>query len=192
MKILIVAATELEVISKRTRDFPVLITGVGMVNTAIQLTKSLIDSKYELILNIGIAGSFSEDILIGDVVEVVEDNFSEVGYEEQYKFSKFSDFQIKTSYKVEGKTNLKKVKGITVNKVHGRLDTINEIKNRIDVDIETMEGASIFQLSKEFNIPCMQIRAISNIVGIRDKDAWDIPLAIENLNNELEKILDKL
>ncbi len=192
MKILIVAATELEVISKITRDFPVLITGVGMVNTAIQLTKSLIDSKYELILNIGIAGSFSDDILIGDVVEVVEDNFSEVGYEEQYRFSKFSDFKIKTSYKVEGKTNLKKVKGITVNKVHGRLDTINEIKNRIDVDIETMEGASIFQLSKEFNIPCMQIRAISNIVGIRDKNAWDIPLAIENLNVEVEKILDKL
>jgi len=192
MKVLIVAATEFEVISKEIRDCPVLITGVGMVNTAIQLTKSLIDTQYELVLNMGIAGSFSNDILIGDVVEVVEDNFSEVGYEEQNKFSKFSDFNIKTLYEVEGKTSLKKVKGITVNKVHGRLDTINEIKNRIDVDIETMEGASIFQLSEEFNIPCLQIRAISNMVGIRDKDTWDIQLAVENLNLEVEKILHKL
>ena len=54
MKVLIVAATELEVVSENIRNFPVLITGVGMVNTAINLTKELINSDYELVINMGI------------------------------------------------------------------------------------------------------------------------------------------
>ena len=95
MKVFIVAATELEVVSANVRNFPVLITGVGMVNTAINLTKELIKSDYDLVINMGIAGSFSDDIKIGDVVEVVEDTFSEIGFEDGDKFSKFTDFMIK-------------------------------------------------------------------------------------------------
>ena len=48
----------------------VLITGVGMLNTAIVLTKKLSKEKYDLVINLGI-GSFKRSIKIGDVVEVI-------------------------------------------------------------------------------------------------------------------------
>ena len=192
MKVLIVAATELEVVSENIRNFPVLITGVGMVNTAINLTKELIKSDYDLVINMGIAGSFSDDVKIGDVVEVVEDTFSEIGFEDGDKFSEFTDFRIKTSYSVKSKTNLRKAKGVTINTVHGKEDSITEIVNRINSDIETMEGASVFKVCEELDVSYMQIRAISNNVEIRNKDNWDIDLAIRNLNSEVEKIIDTL
>ena len=192
MKVLIVAATELEVVSENIRNFPVLITGVGMVNTAINLTKELIKSDYDLVINMGIAGSFSDDVKIGDVVEVVEDTFSEIGFEDGDKFSEFTDFSIKTSYSVKSKTNLRKAKGVTINTVHGKEDSITEIVNRINSDIETMEGDSVFKVCEELDVSYMQIRAISNNVEIRNKDNWDINLAIRNLNSEVEKIIDTL
>ena len=192
MEVLIVSATELEVISENVRNFPVLITGVGMVNTAINLTKELIKSDYDLVINMGIAGSFSDDVKIGDVVEVVEDTFSEIGFEDGDKFSEFTDFSIKTSYSVKSKTNLRKAKGITINTVHGKEDSITEIVNRINSDIETMEGASVFKVCEELDVSYMQIRAISNNVEIRNKDNWDIDLAIRNLNSEVEKIINTL
>ena len=192
MEVLIVAATELEVVSENVRNFPVLITGVGMVNTAMNLTKELIKSDYDLVINMGIAGSFSDDVKIGDVVEVVEDTFSEIGFEDGDKFSEFTDFRIKTSYSVKSKTNLRKAKGVTINTVHGKEDSITEIVNRINSDIETMEGASVFKACEELDVSCMQIRAISNNVEIRNKDNWDIDLAIRNLNSEVEKIIDTL
>ena len=55
-----------------------------------------------------------------------------------------------------------------------------------------MEGAVIFKICKEFDIPCMQIRSISNKIERRNIEHWDINMAIKNLNIEVEKILDKL
>ena len=192
MKILIVAATELEIISERVRDLPVLITGVGMVNMAINLTKELIKTDYDLVINMGIAGSFSDEIRIGDVVEVVEDTFSEIGFETGDRFLEFTDFRIKTSYSVRVRTNLKAAKGITINTVHGKEDSINEISNRLNPDIETMEGASVFKVCEEFNVSCIQIRAISNKVERRNKENWDSSLAIKNLNTTVEQIIAEL
>ena len=102
MNVLIVAATKLEITSDKVNNLPTLITGVGMLNTAINLTKELNNNDYDLVINMGDAGCFSDEIKIGDVVEVVEDCFSEIGFEDGESFSEFSDFDIKIKYKVEG------------------------------------------------------------------------------------------
>ena len=46
-----------------------------------------------------------------------------------------------------------------------------------------------FQVCEKFNIPCLQIRSVSNKVEKRDLQKWDIDLAVKNLNEELEKII---
>ena len=190
MKILLVVATEQEIIEDKFNGCNILITGMGMVNTSIQITKELMQNKYDLVINMGVAGSFSQDYIVGDVVEVVEDNFSELGFENGNDFGHFSDFVIK--YNVKAKTNLKKVKGITVNTVHGNEHSIAEIANRLNPDVESMEGASVFKVCNEFAVPCIQIRAISNNVEKRNKENWNMPLAIHNLNNQVEKIIMEL
>jgi futalosine hydrolase len=48
--------------------------------------------------------------------------------------------------------------------------------------IESMEGAAFFYACRQLNVPCLQIRAVSNYVEKRNRDNWHIGLAIKNLN----------
>ena len=192
MKILLVAATSDEILKDFFSNSEILISGVGMVNTTFSLTKQLSQNSYDLVINIGVAGAFNNDLKIGDVVEAVEDSFSEIGFENGMKFEEFSDFEITNTFKVKGKTNLQKVKGITVNTVHGNEASIVKIVDTLNPDVESMEGAACFMVCEKFNIPCMQIRAISNKVEKRNKTIWDMPLAIKNLNIKVQQIIDEL
>jgi len=192
MKILLVVATKSEIIEDKFKDCDVIVTGVGMVNTTFSLTKILSKKSYELVINMGVAGSFSNEIKIGDVVEVVEDIFSEIGFENGNSFSEFTNLRIENSFKVDEKTNLKKAKGITVNTVHGNEKTITEIISRLSPDVESMEGAACFMACEQFDIPCIQIRAISNKVEKRNTENWDLDLAISNLNTKVEQIISVL
>jgi len=192
MNVLIVAATKSEITSERISDLPILITGLGMVNTAITLTQELNENNYDLVINMGVSGSFSDEIKIGDVVEVIEDCFSEIGFEDGQIFSEFSVFENKTRYKVDGRTSLKKVKGITVNTVHGNEKSIHNIIERLHPDIESMEGAVLFKVCEEMKTSCIQIRSISNKIEKRKKENWNLDLAISNLNTEVEKIINNL
>ncbi len=187
MKILLVVATQQEIIKDKFKDCNVLITGMGMVNTSIKITEELLQNKYDLVINMGVAGSFSKDYIVGDVVEVVEDNFSEFGFEDGNDFVQFFGFE--TKYNFAAKTNLQKVKGITVNTVHGNEKSISEIVKRLSPDVESMEGAAAFKVCNKFVVPCIQIRAISNNVEKRNKANWNMPLAIHNLNNQVAKII---
>ena len=191
MNILLVVAEKQEVIEDKFKTLEILITGVGMVNTTLGLTRRLNKKTYDLVINIGVAGAFN-NLKIGDVVEVTEDIFSEIGFEDGTSFSVFTDFDLKTKYKVEGKTKLQQTKGITVNTIHGNEASITEIKNRLNPDVESMEGAACFKVCQEFDIPCVQIRAISNKVEKRNKVNWDLPLAIDNLNNQVAQIINEL
>ena len=70
MKILVVAATELEVqpFIKENKNCDVLITGVGIPATVYHLTKKILENKYDVIIQAGIAGTFTKKIKRGDVV----------------------------------------------------------------------------------------------------------------------------
>jgi futalosine hydrolase len=55
-----------------------------------------------------------------------------------------------------------------------------------------MEGAALHYVARESNIPFIQIRAISNYIGERDKANWQMKLAIDNLNQTLLNYIDSL
>src|SRR5690606_23292382 len=57
------------------------------------------------------------------------------------------------------------------------------------VALESMEGAAVFYACAQEELPCIQVRAISNYVEQRDKSSWKIDLAITNLNNWLQKFI---
>lgn len=171
-------------------ELSVLITGVGMVNTAYYLGRYS-HNLYDYIINAGICGAFNRTIKIGEVVNVVEDSFSEMGAEDDTNFIKYVDlnlggktiFQNQVTVDFTYLDELKKVQGITVNKVHGNEDSIRTITNLFSPDVESMEGAAFFRACNRLSENYFQVRAISNYVEKRDKSKWDIPLAINNLNN---------
>ena len=191
MNILVVSATKEEL--KTLNNIGVLITGAGIPNTIFQLTNHLNDYKYDLIINIGICGSFKNTYDIGDVVEIIKDEFSEIGYEDGDRFfSLDKKFGINTIFNVPSSTNLPKAHAITVNTVHGSISSIERVVNQLNPDVESMEGAACFMVCQYFDIPCIQIRAVSNKVEERDISKWNIPLAVNNLNVALEKIIKAL
>lgn len=196
MKILIVAATAKEVnlvyehfnITPNDfvahQKFDLLITGVGMTATAFSLGKTL-HKNYDLVLNVGIAGSFDPNIPLGSLVNIVSDTFAELGAEDNDAFISIDDLGFgKSTYEARFDYDaLPKVTSITVNKVHGNQQNILQLQNRLKVQTESMEGAAVFYACEQLNIPCLQIRAISNYVEPRAKENWQIGLAIKNLNN---------
>lgn len=200
MKILLVAATtaEISILTEhfqlaeagflQTEKFDILITGVGMIATAFALGKYL-TATYNLVLNLGIAGSFDPDIPLGTVLNVTADEFSELGAENKGTFLSIEELGFgKSSYQAHNNllhsalSGLRKVKGITVNTVHGTLQSINDIKKRLNPITESMEGAAVLYCCEKEGIPCLQVRSISNYVAPRNRDSWEIGLAIKNLN----------
>jgi futalosine hydrolase len=193
MKILIVAATQKEVSLFKKQDIDILITGAGIPNTILNLTKHLSCQDYDLAINVGICGGFDNKYNIGEVVEVTDDEFADLGYEDIDGFHSYNNqFNIQTIFKTKAQTQLQSVKGITVNTVHGNEISIKNIINSVNPDIETMEGAAFFMVCQRFNIRCIQIRAISNKVEKRNLENWNIGVAIKNLNKELHDIIDAL
>jgi len=191
MNILVVSATKEEL--KTLNNIEVLITGAGIPNTILELTNHLNNHKYDLIINIGICGSFKNKYDIGDVVEIIKDEFAEIGYQDGDKFFSLNKkFGINTIFNTSSLTNFPKVNAITVNTVHGNISSIERVINQLNPDVESMEGAACFMVCQYFNVPCVQIRAISNKVEERDISKWNIPLAINNLNVALEKIIKDL
>ena len=191
MNVLVVTATkeELNIASDNH-----LISGVGMVSTAISVTNALKSMHYDLVINAGVAGSFNRSLQIGDVVEVNEDFISELGAQDGNRFLTPDEMnlQIKNRILMPKRTQLKSVRGITVNTVHGNEFSIMKIVNRLNPQVESMEGAACMLACHEFNIPCVQIRSISNYVEKRNKSKWDISKAITNLNKELQKFISTL
>jgi len=214
MRVLVVAATELEVLSLKSQvetqkskkdsrlkihDFDLLITGVGMVATAFALGKHLANHQYDLVINLGIAGSFDRSIELGEVVEIIEDSFSELGAEDDKNFITidqmgFGESNFKPSARLYdfGLTHIRQVTAITVNTVHGNESSIKSLTSRIQPQLESMEGAAFFYACKQVGVPCLQIRAVSNYVEKRNRDAWQIGLAIKNLNSFAAEFLEKV
>jgi futalosine hydrolase len=81
--------------------------------------------------------------------------------------------------------NLPKVTGITSNTIRGNAESIIRIRKIAKVDLESMEGAAFFYACLSAGVPCLQIRAISNLVEERNKTHWKLPLALKNLNKLL-------
>ncbi|NOZ45565.1 MAG: futalosine hydrolase [Chlorobi bacterium] len=182
-----------------------LITGIGMPFTVFHLTKHLSGNIYSLIINTGIAGSFKKNIEIGSVVHVINDSFSDLGIENEQEFLTIFEenlYSLNTFPFTNGELinknfinnpvidKIKWVKGITVNKVHGSQKSIEAVINKFNPDIETMEGAAFFYVCQSLALPCYQIRSISNMVESRNKDNWNIPLAINNLNKIIHNVID--
>ncbi len=222
MKILITAATIFEMaplmlhfeqnckkesffeFSNEKHHFYPMVTGVGSVNTAMGIVRFGQIKDMDVVINMGIAGSFNYDLQLGEVVEVVKDRFGDLGVENadgsfsdvneldlvDKDFYPYTDgWLINEKFKLEN--DLKKCSAITVNKVTGTAENVEKIKAKYNTDLETMEGAAFFLACKTLDAKCHQIRSISNYVEARDKSKWKLDLAIDNLNKEVIKLLVK-
>ena len=184
-------------------EIDVVITGVGIANTSYQLGRILGQKPFDFALNVGVAGSFDRKILRGQVVEVVSEQYGDLGVEEaDGKFTdmlelgliedKYPFFEQKLiNSKPLKRPDMKLVKGLTVQKVHGTTASIEKILKKYKVDVESMEGAAFMQACLTEKIDFAELRAISNYVEPRNRENWKMKEAIENLNVVLIELFEK-
>jgi futalosine hydrolase len=219
MKILLVSATTFEVAPlvnliglpkvvnshlscyyTKDHQIDVLVTGVGMVFTTFHLSNTLAHQTYDLAINVGVAGAIDRQLIIGEVINVVQDYFYELGAEDGNEWLTINDLGLINEndfpYANNGLKNeqlppitalkyLKQVTGQTVNKVHGQVESIKLLRERSKAQIESMEGAAFLYCCMHHQLPCVQIRAISNYVEPRNKANWKMNEAIISLNDFL-------
>ncbi len=187
-------------------ELDILIAGMGIPFTMYHLMNALSLKKYNLVINAGVCGSFQEDLKIGTLVNVTQEEFADIGFQDRKMFYTFFennliDLNI-TPFKkgkllneylpFEGLKKLRQVKSITVNTCHGDKESIDLFKNKFSPDIENMEGAAIFYICLQKQIPFAEIRCISNMVEDRDTKKWDLPTSILNLNQYLIETFNNL
>lgn len=212
MRILIVTATDAELApcrdalrSHARHDIEVLTTGVGMVATAVRVSRALMGGRYDLALNLGVCGSFRRDLAPGTVVHVTADSLPELGAEDDDRFLSIHDLRLlgEDEFPYSGGRlvnntppangvleRLPRVTGITVNTVHGRDASIAHVVGRVNPDVESMEGAAFMYACLEHGLAFAQVRAVSNIVERRNRDAWKLGDAVRALGETAVAIIN--
>ena len=196
------------------------ITGIGAVNTASRLTRFIERINPGLIIQVGIAGTFAESGLgIGDVAVAAREVYIHAGVENPassypldplpfplaegleetcrgifYPDPRLAETARKASEKVFSGTGVKVKKGpfITVSTITAVRETERLLHNLFAPLAESMEGAAAAQTANLYGIPFVQIRAVSNFVGIRDKSRWDIPKACRNAASACAAVIGAL
>ena len=205
MEILISAATEDEIaplrdIWFRKHKVEFLVTGVGMVASTYSLCRTFSERPYQLAINTGLAGAFDRSLKLGEVVRVTEDILSELGAEDGDEFLSLKQIGLKGTeillnldeIRIKEIEEFTKVRSITVNTIHGNEQSIEKIMTRYHPHIETMEGAAFFYVCGQFNIPSLQLRAVSNYVEKRNKESWEISLALKSMKQAIAMLLEKI
>ncbi|MFN4080474.1 MAG: futalosine hydrolase [Saprospiraceae bacterium] len=218
MKILVVVATQAEIAPLLTRLAPfrrgdvfvwgglhvrVLVAGVGLMATAWNLGRVLSDEAPDFALQAGVGGAIDRSLSLGEVVYVVSEAVADLGAEtaEGDLLDLFAlgltdpdgpPFRAGLLHAPPA-SFLRAVSGVSVNAVHGSAASIERLRRRYPhAQVESMEGAAFFYACLNAGLPFAQIRAISNYVEPRNRDAWNLSLAIANLNETLWDMLSLL
>jgi futalosine hydrolase len=201
MAVLIVAATEPEVAPLRgIAGVDFLITGVGMVAAAARTARALARTRYDAAFNFGVCGSFDRSLPPGRVVHVVTDRIAELGAEDGDAFLTLAELGLPgeavfTNHAPPANAALAALpvaSAITVNTAHGSERSIAAVVARFAPQVESMEGAGFMCACAMNGIPFAQVRAVSNIVEKRNREAWSLGEAVANLARSARAILDTL
>jgi futalosine hydrolase len=209
MNICVAAATmlEMEPLIENIKSPPhkLIITGIGAAASAYLLTKVIKEDKPDLIIQAGIAGGFNSNLALGEVYIVDQDRFADLGVEENNQWldiydlglsspddPPFKNGWLKNDHLASLNSQLPLVSAITINEVTTNSSRIHLLQKKYKAAIESMEGAALHLVCLQENVRFIQLRAVSNYIGERDKKNWQMQKAICNLNEQLISLLEKM
>lgn len=220
MKILLVSATYPEVkglvdeplrvgepctLKHPAHSIDALVTGVGAVPTAFHVAR--LAPGYQLVVSIGIAGTYNYHLSIGDVVIIGSDVFGDYGIDDNGHFISMRKSGLLVSPmgiinddimlnpwidKGLNPLKLKCVRGVTLGTASGSPSVISAISQLWAPDVETMESAAVFYSCLLMGKPFACIRAISNRVEPRNRAKWRIEEAVGNLQITTQMYFDAI
>lgn len=177
IKTIFVCPTEME-LKAVGADF---LCGVGAVESAANLAHIILDYRPERVVLAGIAGAIDKSLEIGDVVAVSSETTADTGVFRGAEFKPIFERKY-----VCADAEIASLRCVTSQSVNASCSpyTANEVQ------IENMEGASLFAVAQGLGVKFLEIRAISNSVGDH-RDNWNIELALHKLSKEIQRLRDE-
>jgi len=210
--LLVAAATEKEIQSltkflATVNGVDVLVSGMGPVAAAVSLSRYLAcsGSRIDAVVNIGVAGAYADtDITLLDLCLAQQEFLGDFGIclqDEILDFDPgilepsapliFDNDLVKRLENILGDHDIafKKVNFVTVNCCTGTAKRGELLRDKFAAGCENMEGAAVAMVCQNYNIPCVELRCVSNIVENRETTNWRIPEAIEKMCRIMQIVL---
>lgn len=183
-----------------------LVSGVGPVACGVHVTQALATGRYDRIIQGGIGGSFVTDVTAGSVVVVSEEAFGDLGAESNGSFLDLFEMKLLSkdqapfidrllvapTWELLSLKGVPRVRAVTLSRVLSEPHSISWIKERYSPQVANMEGAALFYAALLRGVPFLSIRAISDMVGPRDRGAWKISDAVAALDRVLQDVMEEL
>ncbi|MNJ53653.1 Futalosine hydrolase [compost metagenome] len=180
--------------------FEVRLAGVGPIASAVNTTTILASSAdaaaYDLVISAGIGGGFDGVAEIGSIVIATDIIAADLGAESPEGFLSldklgFGSSQIKAEAPLSNLLKQAVVRAglpvctgpiLTLSTVTGTASTAQSLSQRIPgAAAEAMEGYGVALAAHLHRLPVLEIRAISNAVGPRQRELWKINDALSAL-----------
>ncbi|MFL6113736.1 MAG: futalosine hydrolase [Catenulispora sp.] len=188
---------EREALQRRAHGLTVIVTGAGPAAAATGAAWVLATEPYELAVSVGIGGGFAPRAPVGSVVVSTRVAAADLGADSPDGFLPVEDLgfapRVEQPDEGWGKRITAALSGAGLNVVNGAVLTVSTatgtaeraaelIARYPDAAAEAMEGFGVASAAAMAELPFVEIRAISNAIGPRDRDAWRIDAALEALS----------
>ncbi|GAK08737.1 futalosine hydrolase [Geomicrobium sp. JCM 19038] len=174
------------------------LAGVGPAQAAARTAVQLAKQNYDLVINAGIAGGFREKVQLEDIVVSTTIQAADLGADTGEQFIPVEELGFGSSRieclgsEVDRFRELENVftgRIITKSTVTGTDEEAKRLQARYeDAVAEGMEGFGVATAAEEFGVPVLEVRAISNYIGKRERDKWKIKEALASLKQVMEVV----
>ena len=172
----------------------VVVAGVGPVAAAIATTDALSTSTYDAVYSLGIAGAFDPavHVLIGSTAVAADLGVETEGSGDGARSVGVLDLILSSHEAAAHLLDAAKAalpQGevgplLTVWTVTGTTGTAARLRAAYpDAIGEAMEGFGVGAAAARAGVPFLEVRTVSNVVGPRQRDAWDITGALSRLTD---------
>ncbi|GAQ58095.1 futalosine hydrolase [Streptomyces acidiscabies] len=183
--------------------YDVLAAGVGpalaAASTATALTAAVLErDPYDVVVSAGIAGGFAPDAPVTSLVLADHITAADLGAETADGFLPVTDLGFGTVThlpppdlvrRAAAATGARTGTVLTVSTVTGTASRADALRTRHPGALaEAMEGFGVAEAAGVHGVPVLELRAISNPVGPRDRSAWRIKDALESLTAGFGKL----
>lgn len=175
----------------------VIAAGVGPAAAAAVTATALAGTPYALVVSAGIAGGFQPEAPVGSLVIADEITAADLGAETPDGFVPVTELGFGTVTHrppsalvrdLAAATGARPGAVLTVSTVTGTAARATELRTRHPRALaEAMEGFGVAEAAAAHGIPVLELRAVSNPVGPRDRAAWRIGDALAALTEGFGK-----
>jgi futalosine hydrolase len=186
-------------------DLLLAVTGVGVVNSALAVGRILSRPDVDGVVNFGIAGSYDpEEYPLLSICYAWQETWPEYGLldEEGSVDPKGIGFAQGVAGKQTVWNRIKlnpvndaatmgltlgdgwlRAAGVTVSGVTGTPERAGWLKLSCNGDMENMEGFALAYPCMQAGLPFLELRTLSNLVGSREAEDWDLKGALKALKD---------